>query len=263
MDKANYTTNDKSRYPLSTEGLEFIQRQIELIYSVAELHGRNYILKDSTASANGIIVVDGEMMPLKNSPLNYIQVIETYDTLEADGMVFEKARVRRHAEYVGVQTGKGCYEASLFKTLTTIEEMTPHLMPKGAIVMWSGATTAIPNGWALCDGKKGTPNLSGRFIVGYDKNDADYNVIGNTGGNKEVKLNADECAMPSHTHSVSVDACIVNDLGDYSPSRVDGNNGGRFRRVNKSYTTSSASTTAKPHNNIPPYYVLAYIIKII
>jgi|GEM_PF-7084145 len=29
MDKANYTENGSSRYPLSTEGLEFIQRQIE------------------------------------------------------------------------------------------------------------------------------------------------------------------------------------------------------------------------------------------
>lgn len=33
MDKANYTENGSSRYPLSTEGLEFIQSQIELIYS--------------------------------------------------------------------------------------------------------------------------------------------------------------------------------------------------------------------------------------
>ena len=45
MDKANYKGNGKGRYPLSTEGLEFIQQQIELIYNVAELHGRNYILK--------------------------------------------------------------------------------------------------------------------------------------------------------------------------------------------------------------------------
>lgn len=28
MDKANYTENGSSRYPLSTEGLEFIQSQI-------------------------------------------------------------------------------------------------------------------------------------------------------------------------------------------------------------------------------------------
>lgn len=50
------------------------------------------------------------------------------------------------------------------------------VVPTGAIIMWSGATTSIPTGWALCDG--GTysktdgsgsvtvPNLRDRFIVG-------------------------------------------------------------------------------------------------
>lgn len=262
MDKANYTTNDKSRYPLSTEGLDFIQRQIELIYSVAELHGRNYILKDSTASANGIIVVDGEMMPLKNSPLNYIQVIETYDTLEADGMVFEKARVRRHAEYVGVQTGKGCYEASLFKTLTTIEEMKPHLMPKGAIVMWSGATNAIPTGWALCDGKKGTPNLSGRFIVGVGKSsDGDMNYqLNKTGGEEKVLLTADECALPEHRHGLDPQTIKYGGTKTVTVATTYGTGGSSGSEYSTYYEKQLADS---PHNNIPPYYVLAYIMKII
>lgn len=251
MDKANYTDNGKGRYPLSTEGLDFIQRQIELIYSVAELHGRNYILKNSTTSANGIIVVDGEMMPLKGSPNAYIQVVEEYDTLEADGMVFEKARVRRHAEYVGVQTGKGCYEASLFKMLTTIEEMTPHLMPKGAIVMWSGATNAIPTGWALCDGKKGTPNLSGRFIVGYDPTDADYKKIGDDGGKgkKEVILTASQSYYKDTTYTANIENRGIKTAGSYNVvTKITGN------------TTVHSATE---HENRPPYYVLAYIMKTI
>lgn len=249
MDKANYTTNDKSRYPLSTEGLDFIQRQIELIYSVAELHGRNYILKNSTTSANGIIVVDGEMMPLKNSPLNYIQVIETYDTLEADGMVFEKARVRRHAEYVGVQTGKGCYEASLFKTLTTIEEMTPHLMPKGAIVMWSGTTP--PAGWAICNGTNGRPDLRGRFIVGVGKSsdgETDYK-LNTTGGKEKVLLKAAESYYKDTTYTANIENRGIKTAGSYNVvTNITGN-------------TTIHSATA--HNNIPPYYVLAYIMKTI
>lgn len=261
MDKANYTGMD--RYPLSTEGLEFIQQQIELIYNVAELHGRNYILKGSTATTEGIIVVEGEMMPLQGQPNAYIAVVETPETLQADGLTFDGARVRRVAQYVASSTGEGCYEASQFPTITTIEAMRPHLTPKGAIVMWSGAINDIPEGWALCDGTNGRPNLSGRFIVGYDPNDKDYKTIGNDGGEKEVTLTAEKCAMPSHTHSVSVNAIIDNDLDGPGESRVDGNNSGRFRKVSKSYTTSSASTTAKPHENRPPYYVLAYIIKIV
>src|SRR5262245_17336895 len=39
-------------------------------------------------------------------------------------------------------------------------------VPKGAILMWSGALDAIPAGWALCDGREGTPDLRDRFVVG-------------------------------------------------------------------------------------------------
>lgn len=38
--------------------------------------------------------------------------------------------------------------------------------PSGVICMWSGATTAIPTGWALCNGSNGTPDLRDKFVVG-------------------------------------------------------------------------------------------------
>jgi hypothetical protein len=43
--------------------------------------------------------------------------------------------------------------------------------PVGGIIMWSGAVNTVPDGWALCDGRLvsglRTPDLRGRFIVGY------------------------------------------------------------------------------------------------
>jgi microcystin-dependent protein len=45
--------------------------------------------------------------------------------------------------------------------------------PIGGIIMWSGSIDEIPDGWALCDGEKHngkhTPDLRGRFIVGYSE----------------------------------------------------------------------------------------------
>jgi hypothetical protein len=37
---------------------------------------------------------------------------------------------------------------------------------QGMIIMWGGAVSAIPTGWALCNGQNGTPDLRSRFIVG-------------------------------------------------------------------------------------------------
>ena len=89
-------------------------------------------------------------------------------------------------------------------------------LPRGIITMWSGATNAVPSGWALCDGNNGTPNLKDRFIVGAGQS---YGV-GNTGGNwtqtPSVWTNAagtgiqvagtaiNTSQMPWHTHSGSV-----------------------------------------------------------
>ncbi len=262
MDRANYTDNGIGRYPLSTDGLEFIQQQIELIYNVAELHGRNYILKPSTAKVEGVIVVNGEMMPLEGSPLGYIQVKEEYDKLEADGLVFEKARVKRVAQYIASSTGEGCYAASLFKKLTTIEEMTPHLMPKGAIVMWSGTTP--PAGWTICNGQNGTPNLSGRFIVGVGKANTDKAKttyqLNKTGGEEEVKLSAAQSGLPKHTHTYE-----KTTLNKTSSNDNEVNSKG-YRKIGSETLTTSECTgkaATEAHNNIPPYYVLAYIMKIV
>lgn len=73
-------------------------------------------------------------------------------------------------------------------------------VPSGIIVMWSGASDAIPSGWYLCDGQNGTPDLRNRFIVGAGSS---YEV-GNTGGSDSVTLTTEQ--MPSHTHGSSLTA---------------------------------------------------------
>ena len=59
--------------------------------------------------------------------------------------------------------------------------------------MWSG--TNIPSGYALCDGKNGTPNLVNKFIIGSGGN---YK-IGETGGNEKIKLSVNQ--LPPHNHN--------------------------------------------------------------
>jgi hypothetical protein len=71
-------------------------------------------------------------------------------------------------------------------------------LPVGAILMWSGDPANLPAGWALCDGRPGTPNLLSRFIVGYNPAQPDYNRINNTGGESTHVLSLEE--MPAHDH---------------------------------------------------------------
>ncbi len=101
----------------------------------------------------------------------------------------------------GTVTAEGTVTASSFVGNGTI--------PIGGIIMWSGAT--VPDGWALCDGNNDTPDLRNRFVVGAG---SDY-AVNAKGGQKEVKLAADQLAQ--HRHHFD-DGVFLTDLdsGDIS-----------------------------------------------
>ncbi|MEG4304909.1 hypothetical protein [Microcoleus sp. D3_18a_C4] len=126
----------------------------------------------------------------------------------------------------------------------------------GMIIMWSGSIANIPSGWALCDGENNTPNLKGRFIVGaggtYD--------VGETGGSKEVTLTIDQ--IPSHNH----DAGEFKQLLQKHPDGRNSYSGKDDRTVGepnlKNADEIQPAGGGMPHENRPPYYALAYIMKL-
>ena len=145
--------------------------------------------------------------------------------------------------------------------------------PSGMIVMWSGTVASIPEGWRLCNGQNGTPDLRNRFIVGA----GDEYTVGNTGGEKEHTLTTDE--MPSHKHNLEY---YVPKSGGSVYTRatlgaVNGKTGSEVENVVKYANTSSSWSGSQAvsydsvisnvgggqaHENRPPYYALCFIMKI-
>lgn len=127
-------------------------------------------------------------------------------------------------------------------------------IPSGVIVMWSGATNALPDGWALCDGNGGRPNLLDRFIVGAGSS---YGV-GATGGRNSMQLTVDQ--LPPHSHAY-VDTYF---------SENQGSNQGWFGSADSDWDNAPQSinrTTSNTGSNTaidirPLYYALAFIIKL-
>ena len=120
----------------------------------------------------------------------------------------------------------------------------------GCIIMWSGASNVIPDGWALCNGENGTPDLRGRFVLGA----GGAYAVGNTGGEEAHKLTKQE--LPSHSHQIY--------LSDFE-SEIDYNMG-QFICLKKANLIGNQNTRTEggdvPHNNMPPYYALCYIMKL-
>lgn len=69
-------------------------------------------------------------------------------------------------------------------TNTKIRESGFALIPYGTIVMWTGSTA--PNGWVLCDGTNGTPDLQGRIILSQGQGSGLTNRLINQVGGAET-----------------------------------------------------------------------------
>ncbi len=147
-------------------------------------------------------------------------------------------------------------------------------IPKGGIIIWSG--DVAPEGWALCDGTNGTPDLQGRFVLGYGQgNGLTGRPLRMTGGVEIVTLT--EAQMPSHNHSITGMSSVGRpdggeDWGENRRGFTAGKGYGYYvnscdrdstRRTCNSLTTPTNMTgNNTPHENMPPFYVLAYIMKL-
>ena len=116
--------------------------------------------------------------------------------------------------------------------------------PIGWINLFYGTKTSIPDGWQICDGSNGTPDLRDRVAVGAGSTYA----VGDVGGANTHTLTINE--IPSHRHS------SVSDAGVDS-----GGGGGGWPNISKTgYTGYSGG--GLPHNNMQSFCALYYIMKV-
>lgn len=165
--------------------------------------------------------------------------------------------------------------------------------PVGSIIMWSGSTP--PAGWALCDGQLAagirTPDLRGRFLVGVgDGVGLTPRTTGDTGGEEFHALSIAE--MPAHDHFLDPPSQAMGDAGWHTHEYLSGvgssanpwvttgawwasgavggfkwtksttQAGDHAHVVDPPPLDSGAAGGGQPHNNMPPFYVLAFIMRV-
>lgn len=159
----------------------------------------------------------------------------------------------------------------------------------GTVTAFSGAfkdgypvnknTGLVDKEWHLCDGTNGTPDLQNRFIYGGDGTNN-----GATGGETSVTLTVKNIPEHSHTGTTSTNGAHKHGTwgekadgtptyGYYDTNLNHFGSRGGADCDNPLYNTSSDGdhnhtfTTDntggnQPHNNMPPYYTLAFIMKL-
>lgn len=188
-------------------------------------------------------------------------------------------------------------ELSTKKLLLDGIDIANKLVPIGVVQMWTGPVNKIPTNYVLCNGASlniseyqelynvigttfnGTsvapgkfkiPDLRKRFIAGYDERYSEYGM-GKTGGEERVWLSISE--MPSHAHdfddyyyienynSVSGTNIYGNRVSIGSGYRGSGDTDGDNNTILYKRHSSAYSGSGNAHENRPPFFVLAYIIK--
>jgi hypothetical protein len=162
---------------------------------------------------------------------------------------------------------------------TVINETFSGVVPIGGIIMYKGAIASLPSGWSFCDGTNGTPDLRDKFVIGAyadSSGQANTNVTGSTTKNGGVK----DSIVVSHTHTPSItDSGHSHGNQNLGSAQAGPDNGGAPVPTSTGYSTSRTaantvtSTTgisvsldtvgsSGTNANLPPYYALAFIMRI-
>lgn len=178
------------------------------------------------------------------------------DDLRADHEAHKEQVVKRTGE---LQAAHDAHKEHVFKRTSELQKAHDALKDRvskleaskiipGMIMAWSGSISSIPAGWRLCQA------LKDRFILGAGGR---YEV-GKKDGESEVTLKVEQ--MPSHSHAPNFTAGKGDGLKASGGNAVDRDAtdqryGGAF--TDKDWTKAVGG--GLPHNNMPPYYALAYI----
>jgi microcystin-dependent protein len=133
--------------------------------------------------------------------------------------------------------------------------------PKGMIMIWT--QNNIPSGWALCDGNNGTPNLSGKFLLGVNPDPnaaANFRTPGMGGGSAKISVGQ----LPAHNHDIvgkgdDTGFCASGECGFYSTDRWSND---REVRASTSGGKLVVENTGSGQDYYPPFVTVAYIMKL-
>lgn len=120
-------------------------------------------------------------------------------------------------------------------------------------------TGLVSKEWHLCDGTNGTPDLRNRFIYGGDGTNS-----GATGGEASHKLT--EAELPALSGEAGRYVQWNSNRVASGILRQSYSGGTKFPSYDTQNCVDGVVKIAfggnQPHNNMPPYYVLAYIMKL-
>lgn len=270
-------------FPLETDTLNFMQNTYQFLQAFAAIVGDNYILsgcaKTGSNVGDGVVVIAGEILEFRGGAEQSKIIVRQ----ESTSRTFENGQVKEvyTSRYATFGSGVGSLawnSLQRFKTLLNFKDLPNQtsndidldndeklatakavkllndkvdaLLPAGIIVKWAGSIANIPEGYALCDGQDGRPDLRDKFILGAGS----LYPVGAVGGAANKTLS--ENNLPEFNLAAKGFQEVSNTWksgGTASPNNATGH---------ETVRVLTYPGQAQPFSILPPYYALAYIQKI-
>lgn len=137
------------------------------------------------------------------------------------------------------------------------------VFPVGGIVMWDDEIAFIPEGFKICNGANGTPDLRNRFIYGA----SDDGHLGDTGGEtSHTHENSNTGGAGVHTHTANVTsggASSSSNGSGYAGVTVSagGHTHGQSITTDSDPDHSHTVGNTLSSSSLPPYLMLYFIMR--
>ena len=208
IDSSNIKNNDQLNIISDTLKIESSNCNIN-IYNNLNIDASNVLIDSSNITLSGEINIKGETL------INNISFIEdkinSKDQINSNNLeilaneianiICKKLNITSEITTI---SGNTTIDGSLNIKENGIINRYAHV-PIGTIVMWN--QIYIPNGWALCDGENGRPDLRDKFVKGANRS---LNNLGASSENVEtITLSMDY--LPDHSHNITYNINYTND----------------------------------------------------
>lgn len=94
-----------------------------------------------------------------------------------------------------------------------------YTLPIGSIIMFGGKSTDIPEGWAICDGQNGTPNLIGKFIKASSTSGEEGDLRDNT--NNGNNINGDQTTTTLSAEALDMSSVQLSQEEQDTPLKIE------------------------------------------
>ena len=264
--------------------------------NVSVLNGTNKIIYCDGAGSGASVADITQSLDLNTLTVNGTSVTATAAELNIlDGVTASTVELN----YVDGVTSN--IQTQLNAATAATAAVDAYKVPAGGIIMWSGSTGSIPSGWFLCNGSNGTPDLRNRFVVGAGGSygvGATGGADSVTLSTSQIPAHSHSGSTSSaggHNHTFSG---TTSEIGDHTHDEyhyhtngsgdgpgpgasccggaiedggIDTGPAGSHNHTFSGTTSSAGAHThtvsvgntggGASHENRPPYYALAYIMK--